>query len=207
MLDESKVYNKIAKKYFIDKKGFYPEENFNYFVNLIKKDSSILDLGCGPGQVSKMFSEKGYYVTCLDFSEEMLNIARREVPRAKFVLKDIRNIDNIFNEESFEGIWACASFLHFPKEEIPSILKKVYTVLKNKGFFYISVKEGEGEKNILDERYNLERHFSYFKESELKKLLEDSNFKTLKVSKSKSGYLSPTGNNWIHFIAEKSKQP
>ncbi len=201
---EISVYNKIARKYYEDKKGLYPKEDLEEFLSHLPHSSSILDLGCGPGQASKVFYERKHIVTGLDFSEEMLKIAKKEVPNAKFVLEDIRNLNKIFENESFEGIWACSSFLNMHKKEIPSVINQVYNLLKDKGIFYISVKEGKGEEDFIDERYNnIKRHFSYLKKQEIINLLKSNKLKPIYFSSKPRNYSNDPEHIWINFIARK----
>jgi SAM-dependent methyltransferase len=202
--NEAYVYDQIAKKYYNYKKGLYPKDCLEEFLSYLNPHSSILDLGCGPGQASKVFSETGHSVTCLDFSKGMLNMARREIPNARFLLWDMRELENILYPKSFDGIWACSSLLHMHKEEIPSVFNQVHDVLRDNGIFYVSVKEGEGEEDIIDKRYNnIQRHFSYFKFMELKDLLVDSKFKPLYSSSNEAQYETTTGKTWINFIVKK----
>jgi SAM-dependent methyltransferase len=198
-------YNKIAKSYYETKGKIYPKKDLDKFLSYIEPSSSILDLGCGPGQASKIFCERKYLVTGLDFSEEMLKIAKKEAPCAKFILEDIRNIDKIFRNELFEGIWACSSFLHIPKKEMPSVFNQVYNLLKNQGRFYIAVKEGEGEKDWIDEEHgNIKRHLSYFKKGEIIKLLKSSKLEPIYFSFNRSLCNKDSKPIWINFIAKKS---
>lgn len=202
--DEIKVYDIIAKKYSSYKKGFYPKESLEEFFMYLNPSSSILDLGCGPGQVSKIFYDAKHSVTCLDFSKEMLRIAKKDMPNARFLLWDIRNMKDILENKSFDGVWADGSLLHMSKEEIPSVFNQVHNVLRDNGIFYISVKEGEGEKDIIDKRYNnISRHFSYFQFMELSDLLVKSNFKLIHSSSTIGQYETPTGKVWINFIVKK----
>lgn len=50
--------------------------------------TALLDLACGTGEQSRLFA-RHYQVTGLDFSGEMLKIARRKVPQAAFVQGDM----------------------------------------------------------------------------------------------------------------------
>ncbi len=201
---EAHVYNKIARKYYENKKGIYPEKDLEKFLFCLPASSSILDLGCGPGQASKIFCKRKHIVTGLDFSEEMLKIAKREVPNAKFILEDIRNISKVFRNESFEGIWSCSSLLNMSKKEAPFVFKQIHDLLKYKGVFYVSVKEGEGEEDFVDERYdNIIRHFSYFKKQEMIDLLESNKLESIYFSQKLRDYSKDPGHTWINFIARK----
>lgn len=71
----SRYYNLLYKD-----KDYKGEAGFIY--DLIQKYSpgakSILDLGCGTGRHDLLLAEKGYAITGVDMSEEMLLIARSQ---------------------------------------------------------------------------------------------------------------------------------
>ena len=51
--------------------------------------------------------------------------------------------------EKYDGIWACSSILHLPKQELKAVLMKMADALKEQGIIYTSFKYGdyEGERN------------------------------------------------------------
>jgi len=51
----------------------------------------VLDLCCGTGQLAKILTEKGYKVTGIDASGEMLRYARKNAPEARFLKRDARS--------------------------------------------------------------------------------------------------------------------
>jgi trans-aconitate methyltransferase len=53
-----------------------------------QKGERILDLGCGPGQLTNKMAEVGAEVTGLDASPTMIGQARQNYPRLRFVLQD-----------------------------------------------------------------------------------------------------------------------
>jgi SAM-dependent methyltransferase len=56
----------------------------------LPKNARILDLCCGTGQLAQALSERGYQVTGLDGSREMIRIARENAPGGEFVVRDAR---------------------------------------------------------------------------------------------------------------------
>jgi len=52
----------------------------------INKDSLVLDLGCGTGHLTKKLAEKGFDMTGVDSSEEMLNCARDYIDNQSVLL-------------------------------------------------------------------------------------------------------------------------
>src|SRR5512138_3347307 len=53
--------------------------------------SRILDLACGTGQLAAVLAERGFRVTGLDSSPQMLAFARSHAPSVDFVLADARS--------------------------------------------------------------------------------------------------------------------
>ncbi|KIJ37266.1 hypothetical protein M422DRAFT_178294 [Sphaerobolus stellatus SS14] len=59
-------------------------------INLVPAQSKVLDVGSGTGRpVSEFFVNKGYGVTGVDLSTGMIELARRQVPDAKFIQSDM----------------------------------------------------------------------------------------------------------------------
>ena len=57
-----------------------------------------------------------------------------------------KNLDYI---EAFDAVWACASLLHVPSNDLPHIFALIHRALKGRGLLYCSFKYGtfEGERN------------------------------------------------------------
>src|SRR5690242_20258701 len=51
----------------------------------------ILDLCCGTGHLTQALARRGYRVTGVDASQEMLRYARENVPAAEFIAADARD--------------------------------------------------------------------------------------------------------------------
>ena len=102
------VYNKIAEDWFKDHHDdTWWQEGTEKFINELPNSATILDVGCGAGVKSKYLSEKGYKVTGIDFSEKMIEIAKREHPEIDFEIIDIYEIDKY--TKTFDGVFAQAS--------------------------------------------------------------------------------------------------
>jgi cyclopropane fatty-acyl-phospholipid synthase-like methyltransferase len=62
---------------------------------LLRKNSLVLDAGCGAGTKSKYLIKKGLKVVGMDLSEEMIKIAKEEVPLGQFITMDLDNIEKL----------------------------------------------------------------------------------------------------------------
>lgn len=57
----------------------------------LPKGARVLDVACGTGHVSSQLEQRGFHVTGLDGSEEMLRYARANAPHSEFLLQDARS--------------------------------------------------------------------------------------------------------------------
>ena len=164
-------YNQNAKELsekFKELMDLNRRSEFQRFIDLLKGEI-ILDLGCGSGDHSLYFKEKGLDVTAIDLSEEMIKLCKEKGINA--FVKDIENLDS--EDKSFDGIWAVTSLLHIPKSKLKNVIEKLNLILKDEGILYVCVKEGEREDLIEDKSGNTSRFFAFWKEEEFMKLFED----------------------------------
>lgn len=111
------------------------------------KGKRVVDLGCGPGHESYIFSELGFEVTGLDYSHEMIRRAKSfksSINQPNFVVGDMRFLTNYFDENSFDAIWASASLLHIQRKDMPKTLEGMTKIAKNGAMAYIGLKKGQG---------------------------------------------------------------
>ena len=115
---------------------------------------SILDVGCGSGRDASYFAKQGYEVTAIDASAELIQWAQKHhmSSRISWVHLDFSSIENQAWENTFTGIWACASLLHVPFLELSCIIESLLKTLTDDGVMYLSFKYGEGER-VDEERF------------------------------------------------------
>ncbi|MBN1644731.1 class I SAM-dependent methyltransferase [Candidatus Woesearchaeota archaeon] len=162
-----------------------------------KKNSKVLDIGCGTGNYSVYFKEKGHDVIAIDISEAMVDHCKERGIDAR--LMNFADLD--FHSESFDGIWAYASLFHVPKDKLPDILKQIHNISKNNSIIYLGVKQGDGEGFVEDNRYpGTKRWFSFYQDEELRELFGPLfNVKFHLVTKSNTNYLN--------YLLDKKPQP
>jgi SAM-dependent methyltransferase len=199
------IYNAIASSYAAQAEGAIPTNERDAFVSSLPPKASVLDAGCGSGRDCRFFVEKGYKVTGVDLSEKLLAIARSNVLGATFIKADLRHLP--FAHGSFDGVWACASIFHIPKEETLDVLVSFRNILKPGGSVMLIVKEGEGEK-LKEEPSTpgIKRYYSFFTREEFTGLVEKSGFEvvTSEVYNENEVYKRGRSIRWITCLAKKS---
>lgn len=114
---------------------------YDRFVPLLPPGARILDAGCGSGRDSAHFQRLGFVVEALDASEAMVRHARAltGLPVRCCRFTDYRA------SVPLDAIWACASLLHVPADELPAVMAHLSAQLKADGLIYCSFKYGSGE--------------------------------------------------------------
>ena len=188
-----KYYNDNAIEYIENSIHLDVSHLYDCFLPKIPKGGSILDLGCGSGRDSKIFMNLGYHVTSVDGSEEFCKYAR------VFLGTDVlcMRFDEICFDEEFDAVWACASLLHVPKNEIHEILQKVEKALKPEGILYMSFKYG------TEERIAGERAFSDYTEQDIPWLLKETKMNCIEYWISGDVREDHPDEKWLNIIAQK----
>ena len=118
-------YNQNAETFVSNTVSVDFKQTQDKFVNRLETGDYILDFGCGSGRDTKYFLEAGLRVDAIDGSEELCKIASEytgiEVKKMLFQELD--------SDSKYDGIWACSSILHLPKNDLKLVLRKINTAL------------------------------------------------------------------------------
>ena len=127
-------------------------EQYQRFLPLLKEGAAILDIGSGSGRDACYFQKMGYQVTALEPSTHLCEEIQK-VFSGTIIHSDIQHYQP---EQQFDGIWACASFLHLQEKEILDFFGKINCFLHDHGIIYLSGKNGISTGKANDGRYFLE---------------------------------------------------
>lgn len=114
-----------------------------YSKNYIKTGTVILDIGCGRGDLIFHLSKNGWSIYGLDYSENALSFAKETIrPLLDNIRKKIRLLcaDACrlpFKNNTIDFICSIDVFEHLRDNELKSLVKEMYRVLKKKGRFII----------------------------------------------------------------------
>lgn len=144
------IYDSFAMTYEKNRGLFDMSEVFEAFYSELGNNSGdLLDLGCGAGEpFARLFIEKDWKVTGVDFSHKMLELASRYVPEMESIHADMRQAT--FESASFDAIIATYSLFHIPREEHPALLQNFYRWLRPGGqlLFTYATKEYTGSEEF-----------------------------------------------------------
>ena len=114
----------------------------DYTKTHVPSGASILELGCGNGQLGILLKEADYHIEGLDLSEEMLSLARvrQEEADVRFPLiqGDMRDLTDFGEYEAI--ISYCDSLCYLPEtEDFKQTFAEAYAHLKEDGVFLFDV--------------------------------------------------------------------
>ena len=185
ILKAADAFNKSAKIYqdkFMDVSSY--DDLLSIFCdNLTADNASILDIACGPGNITKYLLNRrpDFKVLGIDLSSKMLELAQANNPTAKFQLMDCREIDTI--EEKFDGITCGFCLPYLTREEAVELIANIPGLLKPGGVFYLSTME---EDDINKSRYQISSTgdqvwVNYHHEGYLTQAFRENNFEVINL--------------------------
>ena len=124
--------------------GNFPLEIMPILEELVLKDfpknTRILDLCCGTGQLARALSDQGYEVTGIDSSEQMLKFARLNAPTVPFIPSDVRSFMLMAR---FNVAFSTFDSLNHIMEldELEQIFGHVYRQLETNGVFIFDMNQ------------------------------------------------------------------
>lgn len=176
------IFNKYASSYeekYMD--VFLYEKSLEELLGHLSNEASVLDLGCGPGNISSflLHQKPGLDVTCVDAAEKMLKIAKKNNPNANCSLLDIRQVKTI--AKKFDAVICGFCLPYLAKEETEQLLKDISSILNKNGILYVSTMEDSYTRSgIQTSSSGKDELFIFYYEAEyLKEFLKEIGFEII----------------------------
>ena len=164
------VYEKYAHEF--DEKIASLEiynETYDYLLKKIQDKSDILDLACGPGNVSNYLKKRmpELKITGVDISEGMIDIAKKRIRDGKFIVQDICDVQF---ETKFDCVICAFAIPYLNLQETTQVIGIIRQNLRTNGHYYLSFIEGSKEGFERQSFTGKDKLFIYYhsKESVLK---------------------------------------
>jgi len=104
----------------------------------------VADLGCGTGRpAAELLAAAGHEVAGYDVSPRMIDIARAQVPGARFEVGDLRSLS--FPAGSLDAVVVCFSLLQLTRTEVDAALVRFAGWLAPGGFLLLGTIPGDVE--------------------------------------------------------------
>jgi ubiquinone/menaquinone biosynthesis C-methylase UbiE len=201
------TWNKVASLYeekFMDLPIY--NETYDAFCNELSREKvSVLEVGCGPGNITKYLFSKCPDLDLLgiDIAPNMVDLARKNNPKARFEVMDCRNVDQL--DATFDAIVSGFNTPYLSLEDCIDFLGKCSSILKKNGLLYLSFVEGDPSLSGFQTSSSGDRcFFYYYDQGEVIKVLNDLSFAI--IHSFGIDYKKSDGHTEVHriFLARKN---
>jgi trans-aconitate methyltransferase len=138
-------FNDLAECY--QEKYFHLQQynaSYDFFCEHIQKEQpGILELGCGPGNITKYMLTKrpDFKILATDAAPKMLELTKQNNPSLEVQVLDVRNIKSL--NRNFDGIVVGFCLPYLNRKDAGELLENCYGLLEPGGILYLSTMEGE----------------------------------------------------------------
>lgn len=178
-MNQKEAWDSIAEDW--DK--FRRKPLFGVVSFLEKNKGKILDMGCGTGR--HVLEDENHEFYGIDFSDEMVKIAKKKKQKSKFFVSSLENLpfkDNFFDAAIYISVLHCLE----NKGKREKSLRELFRVLKSNSKARISVwsKKHPRISNLPGSSFvpwrvkskNLKRYYYFYEKDELENLLKSVGF-------------------------------
>ncbi len=162
------TWNKIAQLYediFMDL-DLYNDTYALFCESLPKSNATILEIGCGPGNITKHLTKQlpNSTITATDISENMVALAKKNNPTVTCKVLDCRDIVEI--NQRFDGIMCGFIIPYLSKVDCSKFISDCYDLLNKNGVLYLSFVAGNYENSGFISGSTGDRAYFYYHEFE-----------------------------------------
>ncbi len=171
-----KGYDKIATRYQSVRKKYVNHRYLERLNNLLKPGSVILDLGCGAGKpIDRFFIDNGHNVIGIDISKKQIELAKNNVPKARYTVKDISNLKR--EEYQVDAVVSFYVILHIPRETHEELFSKINSFLLAGGLILLTM--GSSEWEGIEDFYGTKMYFSHYGPEKNKEIIRRAGFEVI----------------------------
>ena len=185
------IFNKLANAYqdkFMDVSMYLA--SLDVFCNLIKKENAeLLELACGPGNITKYLLEKrnDFKILGTDLAPNMIELAKKNNPTANFELMNCKALNSI--TKYYDGILCGFGLPYLSKDEAIQFIKDSSQRLNKDGILYISTMEDDNSKSGYKTGSTGDTMYQNFHQADyLTQSLEENNLKIIHLERKEYFY-------------------
>jgi len=171
-----KGYDRIAQRYMDVRDQFVNNRYLENFNSRLKPASLILDLGCGAGKpIDRILVNRGHKVIGIDISKKQIKLAKRNVPEARYVVKDISSLQK--EEYKVDAVISFYTILHIPRETHQELFYIINSFLPEGGLVLVTM--GSSEWEGIEDFYGVEMYWSHYGPEKNREIIEKAGFEVI----------------------------
>ncbi len=181
-------------------------DTYDLFCSMLKADANILELGCGPGNITKYLVTKrpDFRILGTDYAPRMVERAAHNVPSAKFQMLDAKKLDTL--NQKFDGIMAGFILPYFNESEAKKLIKDCADKLSEVGILYLSFVEGDyGTSHLKKGSTGDELFFHYYSRAQIEAMLLENSLEQIQIDLKE--YQRPENIIEYHTVCLIRKKP
>jgi len=173
-------YDRVAAAYavhFGDELAHKPLDRalLDAFAEEVRGRGPVLDLGCGPGQITRALAARGLNAMGLDLSPGMIAHARTLEPALPYVVGSMLAIDA--GPGTYAGLTAFYAIVHLAPAELPAAFRELLRVLRPGGPLLLSFHLGDERVHVAELlEMPVDLDFTFFARTAVERALEEAGF-------------------------------
>jgi SAM-dependent methyltransferase len=149
-----------------------------WLIQQLPPDARVLDLGCGSGlPTAKQLLDAGVEVVGIDESQVMLDLANRQAPGGRYLLRDLRDFGDL---GEFDAVAAFFAFLMLPRDDIPAVLAALRGQLRGPKLLLVSMVHGDFDFFPIS-FLGAPTHVSAYPPATLREVVTDAGYEVLEL--------------------------
>jgi SAM-dependent methyltransferase len=202
LADTQAAYDSNALAYQAHYRALRPLDAIRKFAGRVGRGGRVLDVASGPGLDLRLLRDAGLRIVAGDLSHESMRVAGTLFPKGALARWDFRRLP--FADRTFDGIWASAALQHVPRAQVRRVLAEWRRVQRG-GPIFVSMREGSGDLEIVDEPPIGKVHATTVSADELRALLLAAGYAEVEVEP-RPDLLGRADVTWLHAFGMLSSQ-
>lgn len=161
MVDIARAYNTAAVAYRERYAAIGPRiDDVDLALSFLKTQTpKVVEIGCAYGREARYLLSKTSQYVGIDISQAYIDMAQHEVSGGTFHCVDVMEYDF---PSDVDVVFAFASLLHLPKEDVATVLQRVASALRPGGVVFLSLKRRDHYETAMETDDLVSRRFYYY---------------------------------------------
>lgn len=141
-----KTYSGFAQVYDFLMNDFDYDSWVEYIEDVLSseliKSPKILDLACGTGNITNRLAQKGYKLTGVDISPDMLTLAQDKAQKLGVKVKYLnQDISDLKINDKFDSVLCMCDGINYitDKSKLMGVFQNIYSSLEDRGIFIFDI--------------------------------------------------------------------
>lgn len=195
------TWNQLAQAYeekFMDLDLY--NDTYAVFCGLLKQQAKVLELGCGPGNITRylLHARPDLQLLASDVAPAMVELAAKNNPATETMKLDSRDMSPL-KDRKFDAIVAGFCIPYLSAADVNTLIKQCRERLLKQGSLYLSFVEGDpANSGFITGSTGLRTYFYYHPLTDITGFLEKHGF--VMCNCSHKNYRKSDGTGEVHTV-------